>query len=446
MSRTNCDRAGQSILSMFGNVDRIRYSVSGFTGDRKVLEDLVDTWWSNYKAWELTDTLGDAYKEQRLTAKGTSLMGLNGEKIQAYSRPADPSQRYGQEKWASETARSTPIMKTNASIQARMDPTVFVPGNDGASQKTDLGFHDLSALLLNPKADISAQQYKTPSDDQVFVFMPLSTAMDQAVFQNINTLAKLDHQTEKKFYDKVRDIRSTMTRIKLAAEHDMATKFIEVGQSQRRGGPKYKYTLSSTTDVSLRDEDSGLVNRGTVKPLVTDDRVDKALEMITPAIVPKRRKELKDALLKVLKVEKLNMISDPEAFRLELHERLFNTKRIFEYKPDWTGVKPVPTSAELEEYEKFILDKCGGKVKGSFKTTPGLLQARQTAAINFQTLVLGEILRYGEVTIAYRQHANKGAFPKFAKFDKQGRRWIVGTVNAQNNWTATEETFPDRPV
>jgi hypothetical protein len=72
--------------------------------------------------------------------------------------------------------------------------------------------------------------------------------------------------------------------------------------------------------------------------------------------------------------------------------------------------------------------------------------ARQRAALNFQTLVLGQIMRYAEVTIAYRQHA--GAFPKFAKFNKDRNLWIVGTVNDQNVWTdkQPEETFPDKPT
>jgi hypothetical protein len=43
-----------------------------------------------------------------------------------------------------------------------------------------LGYHDLSALLLNPKVPISKQQYKGFEPGQVYVFMPLSFAVDQA--------------------------------------------------------------------------------------------------------------------------------------------------------------------------------------------------------------------------------------------------------------------------
>ena len=442
MSRNDCDRAGNSILELFGHRERVRYSVQGFTGDMGELNDLVDTWWHNYKAWEATDTLADAYREQRLTVKGTSTMDT---KIQAFSRPADPEARYAPGKWSPETSRGTPIVKTNASILARTNPEVFVPKGGGHSLKTELGYHDLSALLLNPAADISAQQYKTISDGQVFAFMPLSTAMDQAVFQNINTLAKASYDTEKAFYDKVRRIRSELTRIKLAAEHDMATKFVEVGQAARRAGPKYKYTLSSTTDISVRDEGVAGVDISLIVPKLTEPRLEEALKMVVPELPLKRQKELIKILPRVLKMTDLNMLKDPEAFQRAVHERLFYSGRDTNLKPDWTGLSGAkPTQQELAEFEKVILDKCGGKTAGGQRTTPALLQARQNAAINFQSLVLGQVMRYGEVTIAYRKHA--GNFPKFAKFDKQARHWIVGTVSTDNQWTEGRETFTDRPV
>jgi hypothetical protein len=442
MSRSACDRAGNSILAMFGHQDRARYSVGGFTGDMLALNDLVDTWWQNYKAWEATDTLADAYREQRLTVKGTSTMSTT---IQAFSRPADPERRYAPGKWDPETPRSTPIVKTNASIMARTNPEVFVPRGGGHSRKTELGYHDLSALLVNPAADISAQQYKTISDGQVFAFMPLSTAMDQAVFQNINTQAKANHDTQKDFYDKVRRIRSELTRIKLAAEHDMATKFVEVGQAERRAGPKYKYTLSSTTDISIRDEGLAGVKTGNIVPRLTVPRLEEALKLVVPELSAKQQSELVNVLPKVLRMLKLNMLTNPAEFAKEINDRLFYKGTNTMDKPDWTGLSgPKPTEQELKEFEKTILDKCGGKTAGGQKTTPGLLQARQNAAINFQALVLGQIMRYGEVTIAYRRHA--GNFPKFAKFDKAGRRWIVGTVDKDNKWIEGAETFADRPV
>ena len=107
-------------------------------------------------------------------------------------------------------------------------------------------------------------------------------------------------------------------------------------------------------------------------------------------------------------------------------------------------MKPAPTEENLRFYIELILNKAGGKTKQTYDTTPKIFEARQRAAINFQTLVLGEMMRYAELTIAYRHHA--GPFPKFAKFNRDRNEWIVGTVNAQNGWTTTAETFPDKPV
>jgi hypothetical protein len=53
-------------------------------------------------------------------------------------------------------------------------------------------------------------------------------------------------------------------------------------------------------------------------------------------------------------------------------------------------------------------------------------------------------MRYAEVTISYRHH--KGNFPKFAKFNQKNNVWTVGTISAQNTWTDTAETFPDKPA
>jgi hypothetical protein len=71
--------------------------------------------------------------------------------------------------------------------------------------------------------------------------MPLSFPLDQAVFQNINMLAKVNLEQQGDFYDMVIGIRSKLTRIKLAAEHDMAVAFVRVGYKGNK--PKFRYTL-----------------------------------------------------------------------------------------------------------------------------------------------------------------------------------------------------------
>ena len=438
MNHDDCSRFGNAILAQFGRADVIRHSLGEFDGDWNKLNDLVDQWWGAYKLWEAQDTLADAFKEQRLTVKGTTTMNQN---IEAREMPEDPNQRYKKDaKWGNTSPfPGSLIVKTNASIMARLNPDVFVPPKGLASNKTEKGYHDLSGLLLNPKADISTQQYKGRNGiepNQVYVFMPLAYALDQAVFHNINTMAKAQQgngMTQQDFYNKVRGIRSKMTRIKLLAEHDMATSFVMVGRT-KSGQPKFKYTLIEKTDVSRRDVESKTVPADTLHAGVTQLLLDAALKDAFPDDKPAHSSAasvLKEVLFPLFSLPKL----PPEEFMSRYEEQF--SKR--EHKNKLAKVK------DLDRCKRLILEKAAPKTR-QIKTTPGIFQARQLAAVNYQALVLGEMMRYAEVTIAYRQHA--GAFPKFATFDNQHSRWVVGTVDGDNAWTAKQpqETFADRPV
>ena len=375
------DMYRKKILSQFGLQDVIKYSIAGPGIYESIkweeLETNVRQWWLLYEEWEKRDTVAKAYHEQRLTVKGAHLQawekGVQASPVlsetprqlgetREWERSDEPAKQY----LASianlpEDQRELlkpywSIRKDLKSIQERFDPKMFVPEEGEKSQKTEWGLHDLSAGLMHKNKPISKQQYKTPSRGQYFVFMPLSHAGDQAVFQNINRLAK-EFQTRKEgFYNLVRDIRSKMTRIKLAAEHDMATNFVMVARPGTDPRPKFKFTLIDKTDVSIRDKEKGLL----------------------------------------------------------------------------------PPGVEFPDGKKVV----------QIPTTPEILQARQLAAINFQSLVLGELHSYGEVVVAYRRHLGEGEskFPKFAEFDAKNQLWKVGKLGGTGyNWQSTGETFPDQP-
>jgi hypothetical protein len=350
------DHFRRLILARFGAQDAIGYSLGRFdSNDWAGLEAEVREWWKFYKAWERDDSIEDAFAQQRLTVKGTSKLDSPLEAkdpevwgpTQKFEKPRKAVSKVAARFAANAEPEYYRIVKTNESIMQRLEPTMFVPGGGGESRKTEMGLHDLSAGLMNPKQPISEQQYKTPNRIQVYVFMPLSDAADQAVFQNINTLAKAYRQEHAAFYTLVRGIRSEMTRVKLAAEHDMATNFTVVGRTAG-GRPKFRFGLLENTDVSVND-----VKRKVI-PADTDFAGRKVIQMAT---------------------------------------------------------------------------------------TPGILEARQRAALNYQQLVLGEMLRYGEVVVAYRQHA--GGFPKFARFDPDRKVWNVYMTGAGRK---VAESFPDYPV
>jgi hypothetical protein len=352
----------KTILSMFGANDVIKYSIGKFDGDWGNLEANVREWWRLYKDWEKSDTLEDAFEEQRLTVKGTALrweMDLEAQDPQNWGATSKYEKPKGKvpavaAKYAQQQGPTYyPMQKGLKGITARLDPKVFMPGPGRASQKTEQGLHDQSAGLMHKGKPISEQQYKTPDRTQYFVFMPLSHPGDQAVYQNINMLAKAHRTEHADFYNLVRDIRSKMTRIKLAAEHDMSTSFAMVGKTAT-GRPKFSFTLLQTTDVSVKD------------------------------------------------VER----------------------------------KVIGSEVTFED----------GKNVARTLTTPGILEARRNAAINFQALILGQIHSYGEVVVAYRQHAGK--FPKFAQFDEKRKVWKVGELTGEGNWKfkKPEETFLDQPL
>jgi hypothetical protein len=392
----------EEILKMFTPSKRLGYYKLEYdvgkvlpVGDTKApdwpkLKTYVDEWWKLYKEWEKKDSLEAAYHDQRLTVKGTSTMD---DAIEARVKKADETPPGPDDTWKFKSSKPEKfdkpvkelpgklagrfkqvpeqykIVKTNLSIVKRLNPENFNPppdekasGKEVESRKTELGLHDLSAGLMNRDVPISKQQFKTPGDNQIYVFMPLSAAGDQAVFQNINELAKANRVEQPDFYKTVRDIRSKMTRISLAAEHDMATSFILVGQKPS-GRPKFKFTLGARTDVSVEDKQKGLLKSN------TDFGEEKVLSV--------------------------------------------NFK---------TG-------------------------EGGHEVTTRLREARRNAAINFQELVLGKLLRYGEVVVAYRKHA--GDFPVFAKFDTKRTLWIVGTIDeTTGKWAPKkpEKFFLDQPA
>ena len=61
MSREQCNHYAREILSHFTFQNQIRYSLGEFTGNWDNLQNSVENWWREYKAWEAQDTLADAY-------------------------------------------------------------------------------------------------------------------------------------------------------------------------------------------------------------------------------------------------------------------------------------------------------------------------------------------------------------------------------------------------
>jgi hypothetical protein len=348
----------------------------------KVWEQLyedVPRWWEHYKLWETQDTVSAAYKAQRLTAKAvaknTSMNEDLGAKEVAFGNWSE-KKKYPMPERIGEL-ENYQLRRSPIGVVDRFKPEMFVPEGKGPSLKTLWGLHDLAASLMNPEFKISEQQYRFANN--IFVFMPLSEAGDQAVFQYINILAKAYRQKRGTFYELVRDYRSKMTRIKFAAEHDTGTQIVCVGRGAG-DKPKFRLQPAEKTHASVFDK------------------------------LPKAETDTARDVMKEVGAERLAKRLGGQTFAGTFKD------------------------VDIPEGKKNVQD---------VDVTPGILEARRYAALHFQSLVLGQVLKYGEVTVAYRQH---GGFPKYVQWDGKNK-WQVGVVNG-NTWEAKtpEEYIDDRPL
>jgi len=409
----------EEILKIFGITNTMIYSVQE---PKKVvwetLEALVKEWWRDYQAWEKEDTLAKAYNEQRLTVKGAELatkgednkLGVvewdkKGEAFSAekqFFEMPKTDKKVANVNWEAVTpAKYYPVARGVQGVMQHLEPTSFVPKmvgqTRGPSKKTELGLHDLSVGLMCPGKKISDQQYKDVKDNKIyFIFMPLSHPGDQAVFQNINRLANTYKEDHAQFYDFVRQIRSQMTRVKLAAEHDLGTTLVCIGRTSANR-PKFELRPASTTSASILDK---------VPEVGTQEFKNMAIKLgVSEAQLEKRRKIGRQDLE-------------------DQKQKAWRDFKIEEGKAIAEGIK---------------VDAHGEYPDGD------ILAARRTATLNFQSLIL-KIYSYGEVVRAFRKHA--GQFPKLAKFDPNKNLWKVGELVNGNQWKfkSPAETFPDQPT
>jgi hypothetical protein len=233
------------------------------TEDWPSAERLVLDWWDAYQKFERDDTFDTAWSDQRMSLRWCgrgldfSFKGVEATRIDAVKNTdgSFPSVTYGN-------------LTSNVGVKgvmARLDPKVFLPYAGGVSRKTELGLHDLSASILRSNAPITKQLFnagsfagKNPTQIRdvltgmrkdakgapYYVFMPLSKPADQKVFHFLNDLAKQNRNSQ--LYPLVREIRSKMTRVKLACEHDMGTGFL-AAKPDNPVNPKFRYGHQKTT-------------------------------------------------------------------------------------------------------------------------------------------------------------------------------------------------------
>ncbi len=215
------------------------------------LTPLIWAWWKDLKAWEGKDTFNVAFKDQRMSVrqvnKGSTARGGGFDVI----HKDDPSQ-----------SRPMVLARDAAGIQARLNPDNFVDPKTLKSSKNELGLHDLSASLLDGRRPISEQlkHYQ----DAYTLFMPLPLEEDLILFDVLNKMAKRETDANVKL---IREIRSQLTRVKLAQASDMGTKYVDISDPKDKEG-SFRYGVTGTVirtkgAIGTKATDEELFNRKT---------------------------------------------------------------------------------------------------------------------------------------------------------------------------------------
>lgn len=267
---------------------------------------LLHEWWDAYKAWERGETFKRAFEEERMAIRWCSKgLDYTFPKMQATRVDALPDEK-GNYATSNYQKGDGAFFKSNVGMKgilARLDPAVFVPSEGGASKKTELGLHDLSASLLKKSKPITAQLHnsgsfanktpeqirdelakmkKDPNAQPYYVFMPISKPADQKLFHLLNDLAKQMRVGAPEFYKLIREYRSKMTRLKLACEHDMGAGFLAYAPDSTVN-PKFKYGHQMTTKLRIsgmilpgRRNDANVIKQRKANAMAYDQMLQRA--------------------------------------------------------------------------------------------------------------------------------------------------------------------------
>jgi hypothetical protein len=225
------------------------------------LRPLVNRWFTDLKEWEAADSFKTAFDDRRMTARQVD---------QQPRRNAGGNFKVGTVDDVRET-RPIRLERDAQGIRERMNPKNFFDPITLKRGKNELGLHNLSASLLDPRRAISTQLkfYK----NAYVLFMPLPSEEDMKVYYNLNVLGK----TELKGKDdnQIQIIRSQMTRVKLAQASDMGTRYVDIAP-ESADKSKFRYGITGTI-IRDRPKEGEIVIGKPATPNELDARKTNAL-------------------------------------------------------------------------------------------------------------------------------------------------------------------------
>jgi hypothetical protein len=233
-------------------------------------EQLIKSWWGVYEAWEARDTFNKAVADRRMTMR-TFGEGFNYQlKKTVPMNIAENSRFYansnrgkllGDEQASDYQAFQNAVSQPNAyaNPQRGIDTSAFAnPANfQSRKLKYEHGLHDLSVKVLIPGEDIKGQSHHSGSANPHFCFLPLSKPQDQYVIFKLIQYASVLRNTVPQLYDLTRDIRSKMTRVKLAHGYDMGTGYIAIRSPGQQDNLPFKVSYSIGNNTKVRKEEMG---------------------------------------------------------------------------------------------------------------------------------------------------------------------------------------------
>jgi hypothetical protein len=210
---------------------------------------LVNNWFATLKKWEGEDDFETAYRDHRMTMRITKVAAQKGNtkpgSVKQLIRP-DPRGPY----MVKPDSEMVPI---DAESQQRLDrqgiKDRFRPGNFARQgDKYKLGLLDVLATLLANNKLILKQGYTVNGRGGFAVFVPVPLKEDLALFYTLNDWAK----THPEAALRIREIRNSLTRLKLGQSSDMHSGFAKV-VGRNDGRLHYRYGYYGTKSVKDSD-------------------------------------------------------------------------------------------------------------------------------------------------------------------------------------------------
>lgn len=207
-------------------------------------EPKIKSWWLEMKQREKNEDFAIAFKDNRMTARqvntGATARGGEFEVRNIHDRKIERTMKLARDVDSIGERNKPGNFGFNNKDDKRSDfESIFEPDgfNMEESQERVKGLFSLSATLLNGEGvDQKISTQLKPYEQSVVLFMPVPAEKDLQIISALSLLQGRDEQ-------KIRAMRSMMTRMELAQSSDMGSTFVDESRSRNDEG-EFTYGVS----------------------------------------------------------------------------------------------------------------------------------------------------------------------------------------------------------